>query len=124
MPVVTGDDRKKRRELLVRVIEAGVEERFQLRDVCPRDAGTFLGALSWLVDHGFVERVSVRCGVWYLRLSAEAVACVKEGRPLVYRKGYPDRDSDAHEQRRNPRGQRILRAESDDARDYRANRLA
>jgi len=54
---------------LLRRVEAGLCDRFQLRDVCPTDAADHLGAFEGLIEHGYLERVTESVGKWYIRVT-------------------------------------------------------
>lgn len=70
---------RSRVELLNRVVRAGRADAFRLVEVCPLDASRFDVALDSLVEGGHAERVNVRVGVWYYRLTPKGIEAQRTG---------------------------------------------
>lgn len=78
------------KELLRRVTAAGLADRFQLRQVCPRDASAHLGAFDALVEYDLVERVTEGCGAWHYRLTAAGRQAAAAEGPLRFTRAWTD----------------------------------
>jgi hypothetical protein len=85
-----GNTNASAKELLRRVLAAGLADRFQLRQVCPTAACLYLGAFEHLVEYGLVERVTERCGSWHYRLTAAGREAAAAEGPLRFRKAWTD----------------------------------
>ena len=67
--------------LLQRVVAAGLSDRFQLGEVCPKDRFQFVGTLGRLVAAGYIEKVIEGCGRWFYRLTVAGVASANSKQP-------------------------------------------
>jgi hypothetical protein len=67
--------------LLKRVLAAELASHFQLREVCPLDATKFEAAFERLQENGHTERVVVKCGQWYWRLTEKGLKAAAAKKP-------------------------------------------
>lgn len=80
-------------ELLKQIHESGKGERFKLAELQPAKAASYSCAFDNLLEFGYAERVQVRCGEWYYRITPKGIAVAEGNAGLLLGDAGSNRDS-------------------------------